>query len=53
MKLFVFLSHDFPESQNLFTLNFSRVMSVLGVRLPPVHRHRQQTLPIIVPAPQL
>ena len=28
-------------------------MSVFGGRTPPVHRHRQQTSLIIVPAPQL
>ena len=41
------------RNRRTFTLNFCRVMSVFGGRTPPVHRHRQQTSLIIVPAPQL
>lgn len=54
MKLLVFC-HMISRNRRTFTLNFCRVMSVFGGdrRSAPVHRHRQQTSFIIVPAPQL
>ena len=52
MKLLVFC-HMISRNRRTFTLNFCSVMSVFGGRSPPVHRHRQQTSLIIVPAPQL